>query len=80
MCCTFDTMKQEKRFTRGYKIKPAAYKKAMARAKKEKGKLANLVENVVIAYGYGLKIKACSGPAEFDTTEINPTPDNQKKQ
>lgn len=48
----------EKRFTRGYKVKPSVYKKAMARAKKEKGTLANLLENVVVSYAYGLDIKA----------------------
>lgn len=72
-------MKNEKRFTRGYKVRPSAYKKAMARAKKEKGTLANLVENVVIAYGYGLKVKVCSGPEDQDTTTVHPTPDNLSK-
>lgn len=30
----------------------------MARAKKEKGNLANLVENAVMCYAYGLDLKA----------------------
>lgn len=30
----------------------------MRRAKKEKGKLANIIENVVLAYANGLDIKA----------------------
>lgn len=30
----------------------------MARAKKEKGSLANLIENVVMCYAYGLDVKA----------------------
>lgn len=51
-------MINEKRYVRGYKVKPSIYKKAMSRAKKEKGALANIVENVVMAYAYGLDIKA----------------------
>lgn len=62
-------MANEKRFTRGYKVKPSLYKKAMARAKKEKGTLANLVENAVIAYAYGLDIKATKYDA-FKNEEI----------
>ena len=57
---TFVRMNVEKRLNKGYKVKPVFYKKAMSRAKKEKGKLANLLENVVIAYAYGLDIKAIS--------------------
>jgi hypothetical protein len=62
-------MKDEKRFTRGYKVKPSVYKKAMSRAKREKGKLANLMENVVLAYAYGLDIKAIKYDA-FKNEEI----------
>jgi hypothetical protein len=51
-------MKDEKRTPRTYKAKDSVYKKAMRRAKKEKGKLSNVVENVVIAYAAGLNIKA----------------------
>lgn len=51
-------MNAEKRLNKGYKVKNAFYKKAMRRARKEKGTLANLLENVVIAYSYGLDIKA----------------------
>lgn len=51
-------MNNEKRIVKGYKVKPSIYKKAMQRAKKEKGALANLLENVVMSYAYGLDIKA----------------------
>lgn len=52
-------MKSElKRYSRSYKATDSVYKNAMRRAKKEKGKLANIVENVVTAYAYGLDIKA----------------------
>lgn len=50
-------MADEKRHPRTYKINTTAYKNAMKRAKKEKGKLSNLVENVVLAYSYGMEIK-----------------------
>jgi hypothetical protein len=67
-------MINEKRFTRGYKIKPSLYKKAMLRAKKEKGNLANLVENVVMAYAYGMDIKATNyvtGNEEIETVQAS---------
>jgi len=54
VCC----MKQEKRNSRSYKTTDAIYKKAMKRAKKDGGKLSNIVENVVLAYSYGLDVKA----------------------
>lgn len=43
---------------RAYKVKDEFYDKAMLRAKKEGGTIANLVENVLIAYSFGLEIKA----------------------
>jgi hypothetical protein len=68
-------MNAEKRITRGYKVKPSVYKKAMARAKREKGKLANLMENVALAYSYGLEIKAVktkeNGGTALDVFTIN---------
>ena len=48
----------EKRYTNSYKCTSIAYNKAMRRAKKEKGTLSKLLELVVIAYGYGMDIKA----------------------
>ena len=48
----------EKRKLKGYKIRPSIYTKAMKRAKKEGGTVANLLECVLIAYTYGLDIKA----------------------
>jgi hypothetical protein len=48
----------EKRELKGYKVKPSVYRLAMKRAKKEKGHLANLIENVVLCYAYGLDVKA----------------------
>lgn len=53
-------MNTEKRLNKGYKVKETFYKKAIKRARKENGTLANLLENVVIAYSYGLDIKAIS--------------------
>ena len=51
-------MNTEKRTNKGYKIKQSIYDKAMRRASREKGALANLIENVVIAYAYGMSIRA----------------------
>jgi hypothetical protein len=68
-------MVTEKRIVRGYKVKPSVYKKAMARAKKEKGKLANLMENVALAYANGLSIKAIrtkeNGGTALDAFSLN---------
>lgn len=68
-------MVTEKRIVRGYKVKPSVYKKAMARAKKEKGKLANLMENVAMAYANGLAIKAVktkeNGGTALDIFSLN---------
>lgn len=50
--------RDNKRYSRSYKSKKDVYKKAMRRAKKEKGTLSNLLENVVTCYAYGLDIKA----------------------
>lgn len=49
---------KDKRYTNSYKCTSSAYNKAMRRAKKEKGTLSKLIELVVIAYGYGMDIKA----------------------
>jgi hypothetical protein len=51
-------MVNEKRKARSYKVKDSSYLKAMGRAQEENGALANILENVVIAYSYGLDIKA----------------------
>lgn len=51
-------MKDEKRYSRSYKSQKQPYKKAMARAKKEKVKLSNIMENVLIAYSEGWDVKA----------------------
>lgn len=51
-------MKEEKRTPRTYKITESTYKKAMRRAKKEKGPLTRLLENVVDAYAKGCNIMA----------------------
>ena len=48
----------EKRYTNSYKCTSKVYNKAMRRAKKEKGYLSSLIEAVVIAYSYGMDIKA----------------------
>lgn len=50
----------EKRKQCAYKVRGSFYEKAKTRARKESGTLANLLENVVIAYSYGLDIKAIS--------------------
>jgi hypothetical protein len=50
--------KQEKRLNKGYKVKDSFYKKAKKRADKEGGTLANILENVVIAYSFGMDIRA----------------------
>lgn len=57
-------MKDNKRHSRSYKSKNDVYIKAMRRAKKEKGNLSNLIENVVTCYAYGLEIKAIKYSAE----------------
>ena len=49
-------MGNEKRNTRTYKIKDSLYKKAMRRAKKEKYKLANIVEKTIEGYAHGYEI------------------------
>lgn len=46
------------RKNRGYKISDENYLAAKERADKEKFPLANIIENVVTAYGYGMDIKA----------------------
>lgn len=51
-------MKDNKRHPHSYKSKSDVYNKAMRRAKKEKGNLSNLIENVVTCYAYGLEIRA----------------------
>lgn len=58
-------MNEDKRYNRGYKVKDSFYDKAMKRAKKADGTLANLLENVVIAYSYGMNIVATSGSSEL---------------
>ena len=50
-------MKQQKRNTRTYKTTDSVYKKAMRRAKREKGKLSTMLESVVIGYAHGFDIK-----------------------
>jgi hypothetical protein len=49
-------MKQQKRNTRTYKTTDSVYKKAMRRAKKEKNKLASLVEEWMVTYAYGYQV------------------------
>ncbi len=44
---------EEKRKARAYKIADKPYKKAMRRAKKDKVKLASMVEDFVFAYAEG---------------------------
>ena len=46
-------MENEKRLSRSYKATDTDYKAAMKRAKKEKKKLAVIVEEVIAAYGDG---------------------------
>ena len=46
-------MENEKRLSRSYKATNTDYKAAMKRAKKEKKKLAVIVEEVIAAYGDG---------------------------
>lgn len=48
----------EKRYTNSYKCTSSVYNKAMRRAKKERGTLSKLIESVVVAYSYGMDIKA----------------------
>lgn len=57
---TFDLMKEngQKRRQRAYKVKDEFYQKALDRANKGEGSLANLLENVVIAYSFGMDIHA----------------------
>lgn len=49
---------KEARKARSYKVTDKHYFKALKRAEKEKGHLANILENVVMAYSEGLVIKA----------------------
>ena len=49
------TTTHEKRKVRGYKITDKAYLKAMKRAAREKVKLAQLIEKMVVGYGEGSK-------------------------
>ena len=51
-------MGNEKRKPRAYKVTDVAYEKAMKRAQKENGHLANLIENVILLYGGGANLKA----------------------
>lgn len=62
----------EKRILRGYKATDKAYGKAMKRAKKEKGYLANLIENVVANYGEGYNIVRTDGNG--DSVLLTATP------
>lgn len=48
---------KEKRIVRGYKCAETPYRKAMLRAIKEKTTLANLLEDVVVAYSKGETIE-----------------------
>jgi hypothetical protein len=50
----------------------------MTRAKKEKGNLANLVENVVVCFAYGLDIHAKTKTGET-STHLMPIPDEPIK-
>lgn len=50
-------MVNEKRNVRGYKVKDKYYNKAMKRAQKENGTVANLIENVIIGYASGMNVK-----------------------
>lgn len=50
-------MRNEKRVVKGYKVLPSVYNKAMRRAKKEDGKLAQLIEKTVTAYSKGVSIE-----------------------
>lgn len=43
----------EKRTNKGYKIHDSVYVKAMRRARKDKKKLARLIESFVLAYSTG---------------------------
>lgn len=47
---------KEKRKVRGYKITDSDYNRAMKRAAKEKGKLAKIIETMVIGYSRGYHI------------------------
>lgn len=47
-------MGKEKRNSRSYKSTDEVYNNAMKRAKKEKTKLASIIEDVVLAYGEGV--------------------------
>lgn len=49
---------KEKRRQRAYKVSDSIYDKAMKRAKKEGGTIANFLENILISYSYGLDIHA----------------------
>lgn len=49
-------MKDTKRYSRSYKTTNKVYKDAMKRAKSEKKKLANVVEDFITAYSMGKNI------------------------
>ena len=49
---------KEKRIVRGYKCAETPYRKAMRRAKKDKTTLAEVLEEIVTAYGAGAKIES----------------------
>lgn len=62
-----------KRYTHTYKTKKNIYKKAMARAKREKGSLANLIENVVILYAQDFDLTpTIKDPFGYEIEPIKP--------